>query len=184
MPVKYPCKICSKAVENNHRALQCDECDTWVHIKCNQLNSATYKILKEDKTPWYCIQCTKSFFPYGNVRNHELPCVLEGKNIKLAQGNNILIGDEKKSLISNLNEAIRSTQNNNKNSEYYDINELNSIDSKCHTEMNIFHLNISSLSHNFDQLHTLLSTLNISFNFIGITESRIRKGKPTLNKRI
>ena len=29
MPVKYPCKICRKAVENNHRALQCDECDTY-----------------------------------------------------------------------------------------------------------------------------------------------------------
>ena len=65
--------------------------------------------------------------------------------IKLAQGNNILIGDEKNSLVSRLNEVIRSTQNNNNNSEYYDINELNSIDSKCHNEMNIFHLNISSL---------------------------------------
>ena len=70
---------------------------------------------------------------------------------------------------------------NHNNSEYYDINELNSVDSKYHNEMNIFHLNISSLSHNFDQLHTLLSTLNISFNFIGITESRIRKGQSTLN---
>ena len=36
-------------------------------------------------------------------------------------------------------------------------------------------MNISSLSYNFDQLHTLLSEINISFDVTGITETRLRK---------
>ena len=36
-------------------------------------------------------------------------------------------------------------------------------------------MNISSLSYNFDQLHTLVSEINISFDVIGITETRLKK---------
>ena len=36
-------------------------------------------------------------------------------------------------------------------------------------------MNISSSSYNFDQLHTLLSEINISFDVIEITETRLKK---------
>ena len=36
-------------------------------------------------------------------------------------------------------------------------------------------MNISSLIYNFDQLHTLLSEININFCLNGITESRLKK---------
>ena len=39
----------------------------------------------------------------------------------------------------------------------------------------IFHHNVCSLSKNFDQLHALLTELDIDFDFIGITESLISK---------
>ena len=35
---KFWCGICSKSVANNHNALCCDNCDKWVHIKCNFLD--------------------------------------------------------------------------------------------------------------------------------------------------
>ena len=38
----------------------------------------------------------------------------------------------------------------------------------------LFHLNISSLTYNFDQLHTLLAGLDIKLNVIGITETRLK----------
>ena len=38
-----------------------------------------------------------------------------------------------------------------------------------------FYMNISSLSYNFDQLHTLLSEINISFDVIGVAEIRLKK---------
>ena len=43
---------------------------------------------------------------------------------------------------------------------------------------NLFHMNISSLSYNFDQLHTPRSEINISFDVIGITDTRLKKQTP------
>ena len=39
--------------------------------------------------------------------------------------------------------------------------------------LSIFHHNVCSLSKNFDQLHALLTKLDIDFDFIWITKSRI-----------
>ena len=36
-------------------------------------------------------------------------------------------------------------------------------------------MDISSLCHNFDELHTLLARMKIKFNVISITETRLKK---------
>ena len=41
MIIKFPCKICNKAVANNYHAVQCDKCHIWLHIKCNKINLQT-----------------------------------------------------------------------------------------------------------------------------------------------
>ena len=38
--VKFPCGICNKSVKNNHKACQCDSCDLWIHIVCNDISDA------------------------------------------------------------------------------------------------------------------------------------------------
>ena len=43
---KFPCKICSKSVTKNHKAIYCDLCDIWVHTKCNEINNATCNVSK------------------------------------------------------------------------------------------------------------------------------------------
>ena len=40
-------------------------------------------------------------------------------------------------------------------------------------------MNIYSLLYNFDQLHTFLSEINISFDVIGIAETRLKKQRTT-----
>ena len=57
--INFSCGVCSKPVTNNHNALCCDNCDKWVHIKCNFLNKYTYKKLQKDKSPWFYINCIK-----------------------------------------------------------------------------------------------------------------------------
>ena len=54
MVVQFPCLVCNRAVAKNHRAVQCDLCDSWVHIACNNLNVYTHRKLQKDKSPWYC----------------------------------------------------------------------------------------------------------------------------------
>ena len=61
-------------------------------------------------------------------------------------------------------------------STYFDVSDLNSSFPKSQFNgTNFFHMNISSLCHNFDELQTLLARIEIKFNIIGITEIRLRK---------
>ena len=39
-PIKYPAITCQRPVASNHRALGCESCDSWVHIKCCGVTSS------------------------------------------------------------------------------------------------------------------------------------------------
>ena len=54
-------------------------------------------------------------------------------------------------------------------------------DTNVFNGFNTLHLNISSLPYNFDHLETLLITLKVKFDILGITESRLKTGKQPLN---
>ena len=69
MVIKFPCKICNKAVANNHHAVQCDKSHIWVHIKCNKINLQTYEFLQKSPSAWYCIKCFEDIVPFGAMRN-------------------------------------------------------------------------------------------------------------------
>ena len=43
---KFPCRICAKNVNGKDKALQCDLCGLWIHIKCNKLNYLDYRYLQ------------------------------------------------------------------------------------------------------------------------------------------
>ena len=50
---KYPCGICAKNVNLRHKATQCDSCNFWNHIKCDQIDNKSYDYLKKstEKVP-------------------------------------------------------------------------------------------------------------------------------------
>ena len=54
---KYPCGICSKSVKSNQKAIQCDSCDQWIHIVCNNTTKEEYELLKFQVDPWACSRC-------------------------------------------------------------------------------------------------------------------------------
>ena len=67
-------------------------------------------------------------------------------------------------------------------SSYYNFNQFNKMfDTNVFNGFNTLYLNISSLPYNFDQLETLLTTLKVKFNILGITESRLKTGKQPTN---
>ena len=65
----------------NHKAVQCDMCNKWVHIACNNLNAYTYKKLQKDKSFWYCICCLQKELPYCSIDNDVLNSLLHGNRI-------------------------------------------------------------------------------------------------------
>ena len=59
------------------------------------------------------------------------------------------------------------------NSKYYDINELNAVNSKANY-FGILHLNIASLNKHIDSLSNVLSMIKFNFPIIGLCEHKIR----------
>ena len=51
------CKICAKFVRKNDRALQCDDCNRWVHARCAAISKKEYENLMADENEWYCPNC-------------------------------------------------------------------------------------------------------------------------------
>ena len=41
-PVKHPCLVCEKPVAKTHRAVMCDTCERWTHIKCGNISPSQY----------------------------------------------------------------------------------------------------------------------------------------------
>ena len=81
MVVPFPCLKCNRAVAKNHKAVQCDICDKWVHIACNNLNTYTYKKLLKDKSPWYCICCLQEELPHCSIDSDVLNNSMHGNRI-------------------------------------------------------------------------------------------------------
>ena len=70
-PTKFPCKICAKNVSENVKAVQCDLCELWVHIKCNNLNYLDYRYLQNSNESWYCIECCSTIFPFNSLSSNK-----------------------------------------------------------------------------------------------------------------
>ena len=60
-------EVCKKCVLNQHKAICCDNCNQWVHIKCNNLNDLDYNLLKPKNENWYCILCTPEILPFCQI---------------------------------------------------------------------------------------------------------------------
>ena len=167
---KSLCGICLKSINNIQRAIQCDSCESSIHLKCNELSRSDYDYLKQCSDTWFCINCISKNLPFST--NAPLP--------------NNLINSQYKELFTHLNQRLESIQeievdddNNGFNiplkCQYMDITEFNDTFSPKEVNFSLFHLNVASLTLNFENLNASLQTLNLDFDVIGISETRIRK---------
>ena len=63
----YPCLICLKNVNQNQKAMFCNSCNNWIHIKCEGMTEKDYNTQVElnshlnddeiEEQKWYCIKC-------------------------------------------------------------------------------------------------------------------------------
>ena len=72
----------AKKLAKNHKAIECDNCKLWVHLKCNKINVQTYKLLQNDHAAWFCLTCSKTIFPFSELNEEELCSTIQGKKIK------------------------------------------------------------------------------------------------------
>ena len=67
MSVKNPYSICTFSVHTNHKAIFCDICQFWTHLKCTSLSSAEYYALSNSPEDWFCPPCIADLFPFNRL---------------------------------------------------------------------------------------------------------------------
>ena len=195
-PTKFPCKICAKNVSENVKAVQCDLCELWVHIKCNNLNYLDYRYLQNSNESWYCIECSSTIFPFNSLSSNKnlLACCTNADNntaqwidlendhissLSLKPSSNLEL------LVNQFNNATPENNNDPEkicSSKYYDIEEMGNVEiPHKNKSLSLFHINACSLDKNFDDLHHLLSCTKTKFDIIAISETRIIRQVSLLN---
>lgn len=89
---KEKCGTCTKVVSDKDRALQCEVCEMWFHIKCLDMNDDTYQILlKNIGLHWYCSGCEKgvakilTVLSNINKRQDKLETIVEQINTRVCE---------------------------------------------------------------------------------------------------
>ena len=81
---KFLCRIRTKNVHYKDKAVPCDLCELWIHIKCNNLNYLDYRYLQNCDESWYCIECCSTTFPFNSLSSNKkilACCTNTGSNI-------------------------------------------------------------------------------------------------------
>ena len=175
---KYPCSVCSKSVNKNQKAIQCDQCNSWSHASCNGISKSEYEsFVQEDKSiPCYiCSPCQimnwANIFPFSFLSRSEL---LHMNGVDLPSQLTNLLPLEISSRLNNLPSLNDFDLDENLvhsiDSKYHKISELSSM--KTNKTLSLFHVNIRSLIKHFDELQTLINSAKIPFDILGITESK------------
>ena len=170
----YPCGICAKTVARSHRAIQCDLCNFWNHIKCDGVEPSTYNKLKStnDCSLYYCKTCKEEIFAFQTLSNDQyLTSVLNDVEINKDLNLNITPPPELKILF---NDIEQTGDDNLINCNYYDFSTP--IPNLQKNNKSMFHLNIASLGLHKDELVTALSLIDLKFDVIAVTETKIKKG--------
>ena len=145
------CSICSKKCRN-YGAIPCSVCKHLVHKKCSKLRDKISKL--NTLMNWTCHVCLNNLFPFQNITNH----ILKEQNTTQITDLKLDISYMKDEY--NFLHILNETEEN-------DIKELHKIKLTLTQKMfSVFYTNISSLKANFDNLHTLLAQMPMTFDII------------------
>ena len=162
---KFPCRVCAKSVHGKNKAVQCDLCEPWIHIKCNKRNYLDYRYLQNCDESWYCIECCSTIFPFNFLSSNKnfLGCctntdsnIIQWKNQENDHNSSLSLKSSKPS--SNLELSVNSNDPEKIcSSKYYDIEEMHNIKIPHKDKsLSLFYITTCSLKKKFDNLQYLL----------------------------
>ena len=68
---KFPCRICVRNVSEKDKVVQCDLCELWAHIKCNNFNYLNYTYIQKSNESWYCVECCSAIFSFNSLPSNK-----------------------------------------------------------------------------------------------------------------
>ena len=162
--VKYMYLVFNITVTKNHKAVQYNHCDRWVHIACNYLNVYTYRKLQKDKSPWYCLCCLIEEMQFCSLKNEHLQKPIHIK---------IILSPYKKIITNAIrqNEIIDKKLLRKANNKFFTSDEFNhALKDLVNRKYTLYmHLNISPLSYHHQELFNLLSNMKTKPKIMGIS---------------
>ena len=95
-PIRFPCGIYGKPVAKNQKALQCDICDVWSHMRSQCLNITPEEYLKQGQSddPWYCPGCLSTKTALQDETRNRIPIVLSNSEQIISSNYTILLHND------------------------------------------------------------------------------------------
>ena len=142
-PSKQPCgsNACHTTVAKTHRAVLCEACLYWWHIKCADITLNEYKALSNSEDPWLCKTCQTFQFSESFYDN------------------NSTVSYDHDTSLNNLNETLPSV-----------FDEIKNVRNNHTYKFMVSHLNINSLKSKFVEIHELLNDKIVDLFFISETK--------------
>ena len=192
----YRCNICSGRVLRHSRILICSFCYSRVHLYClpNQIAVSDSIYTHRLESVWFCTLCIQNELPFNHTNCDEefriavrsFFCDMNSYDISLLNSLVFNPFELQENLDDNLHNVCDDANpdlnyfneyncfNNTQPCEYYLENSFNKM---CSDNANssgnfaIIHTNIRSIPKNLSTFENYLSTLDIRFTVIGITET-------------
>ena len=127
--------------------------------------------IKSKNEHWYCILCTPEILPFCQIN----------EKVSISKENLNKSTDALFNLMNQLNNFIddgKENELNLPNWKYRDTDYFKNLTKDFRRKaLSFFHMNVCSLNKNFDDFNIILSDLNVSFESLAITETRIKKDK-------
>ena len=185
----FPCGICNKNININHKAIRCSICNYKIHIKCNTF-VATFEKNINNTDQKICLKCREEIIPSQKISDEQFYMTAEkciNNDVDLLNMS-LLPNNSLKTYFKDINNINSNVFDNDIeapdiNCNYVDINSFNYKNKK--NTLSLFHLNIASLKKNKDELETVLNLVDLKFDVVGITETKLKSNiDPTFDINI
>ena len=188
---KISCGVCTKTIAKNHRRIQCNLCNSSVHIKCNKTDPKTYNDIIKEKQMVICLNCQINNIPFQNLSELEFSAAIKCIDTDTEILEKVLVTS------TSLNNFFKEINKSNPfdhpdnikeedddaillNCKYVDLSSFDYKPSR--KNFSLFHTNIGSLAKHKDELQTTLTMLEYKFDIIVISETKLSKNsKPSFD---
>ena len=130
------CPKCQKALNCSSKAIYCDICNNWLHLKCPNVSNIQFAELVSGLAAYYCHACISNALPINAVINTN-----DVKTDYLA--------------LAEMEEDIEV------GCDYHDINSFNQLITQYKNNICLLHVNIRSLEKNIEKLSIILAHLQV-----------------------
>ena len=191
--VKISCNSCCKNINKNNHAIFCSNCNQWSHKKCNLIDKKHYKLHQlNPNIQFFCTKCKEDNIPFMKLNEFEFLTFINDNEEAV---NDLKPNHTQKLFFERINKEINDYNDNYRNSNndfetdeqmrcrYYDATDFNNSKFDKTNNFSLLHLNIHSIQAHFEDLLILLNSLNIKFDVIALSESKLNN-EPTTNINI